>query len=53
MRWARAKDVVVEVKDPNDFIVERWSRKLDANGVGVFQLPISDEPLLGDYVLKV
>eukprot|EP00976_Prorocentrum_cordatum_P086502 1186533-Prorocentrum_minimum.AAC.2 len=47
------QDVIVEVVDPNSFIVERWTITLDANGVGEFQMPISEEPLLGDYVLKV
>eukprot|EP00240_Pyramimonas_obovata_P000253 CAMPEP_0118924314 /NCGR_PEP_ID=MMETSP1169-20130426/2500_1 /TAXON_ID=36882 /ORGANISM="Pyramimonas obovata, Strain CCMP722" /LENGTH=1526 /DNA_ID=CAMNT_0006865411 /DNA_START=128 /DNA_END=4708 /DNA_ORIENTATION=+ len=49
---APSKEVIVEVKDPNDFIVERWTSTLDEHGVGLFEMPISDEPLLGDYVIK-
>ena len=45
--------MIAEVVDPNNFIVERWTSTLDENGVGEFQMPISEEPLLGDYVLKV
>ena len=43
---------VVELYDPNGFILERWTSALDELGVGTYQFATSADGSLGTYRLK-